>query len=259
MNSQSRDIVGVLPAAGKATRLGTLPCSKEILPIGIVPGPTGAPRVRVAIDCALAAFRAAGIDRVVIVLTPEKDDIRRYLGDGTDRGMRLEYQDVTDSPSSAFSVSAAHPMVGDADTALAFPDIQFQPGNALLALAATRASTPSDLSLALVPSRRGEKVDLVRADGLGAVSRIDIKPGPGHQGWTWVAAVWGPRFGRFLADAVSDAQEPGAERHVGDYINEALAQGFAVNAVRFPDGTVLDIGTHGDLAQAWAQNGEMET
>lgn len=259
VKSQSTGLVGVLPAAGNATRLGTLPCSKEILPVGIEPGSSGAPRVRVAIDCALEAFRAAGIRRVVIVLTPEKSDIRRYLGDGADRGMDFDYQEVVNSPSSAWSVSAARPAVGDANTALAFPDIQFRPENAIRTLADARSSRSPDLSLALVPSLRGEKVDLVEADERGVVSKIRIKPGPGQQGWTWVAAVWGPRFGRFLADAVSEAKEEGAERHVGDYINAAMDAGLDVDAVRFPAGTALDIGTHGDLAHAWAQNGATDS
>ena len=35
MNQTSqREIIGVIPAAGRATRLGPLPCSKELFPVG---------------------------------------------------------------------------------------------------------------------------------------------------------------------------------------------------------------------------------
>jgi glucose-1-phosphate thymidylyltransferase len=249
--SKSRELVGVLPAAGTATRLGRLPCSKEILPVGLVGDDSGHRRVRVAVEDALDALWAAGVQRAVIVLAPGKEDVRQYLGDGADRGLELAYETLADSPGSPWSVDAARDRVGGADTALVFPDIRFEPVTALAELRRAAADSPADLWLALVPSSRGEKVDLVRTDGDGRVAAIDIKPGAGHAGWTWVTALWRPRFAEFLHAALATTDPGGAERHVGDFINQAIGAGFEVRALSFPDGAARDIGTPGDLARAW--------
>jgi glucose-1-phosphate thymidylyltransferase len=249
--SKSRELVGVLPAAGTATRLGRLPCSKEILPVGLVGDDSGHRRVRVAVEDALDALWAAGVQRAVIVLAPGKEDVRQYLGDGADRGLEIAYETLADSPGSPWSVDAAREQVGDADTALVFPDIRFEPMTALAGLRQAAAEVAADLWLALVPSTRGEKVDLVRTDGDGRVTAIDIKPGAGHAGWTWVAALWRPRFADFMHARLAAGKPAPAERHVGDFINEAIEAGFEARALRFPDGAARDIGTPEDLAQAW--------
>jgi glucose-1-phosphate thymidylyltransferase len=249
--SEPRELVGVLPAAGTATRLGRLPCSKEILPVGLVGDDAGHRRLRVAVEDALDALWAAGVQRAVIVLAPGKEDVRHYLGDGADRGLELAYETLSDSPGSPWSVNAARDQIGDADTALVFPDIRFEPLTALTELRRAAAAGSADLWLALVPSTRGDKVDLVQTDEEGRVTAIDIKPGAGHEGWTWVTALWRPRFADFLQQRLAASTPGAAERHVGDFINEAIAAGFEARTLRFPDGAARDIGTPEDLAQAW--------
>ena len=165
--SEPRELVGVLPAAGTATRLGRLPCSKEILPLGLVGDDSRHCRVRVAIEDALDGLWAAGVQRAVIVLAPGKEDIRQYLGDGADRGLDIAYETLPDSPGSPWSVNAARDRIGDADTALVFPDIRFEPMTALAELRRAAADGSADLWLALVPSNRGHKVDLVRTTMTG--------------------------------------------------------------------------------------------
>ena len=250
-DSERREIVGVLPAAGTATRLGRLPCSKEILPLGLVGDDSGHWRVRVAIEDALDGLWAAGVQRAVIVLAPGKEDIRQYLGDGADRGLDIAYETLPDSPGSPWSVNAARDRIGDADTALVFPDIRFEPMTALAELRRAAADGSADLWLALVPSTRGDKVDLVRTEHDGRVMAIDIKPGAGHAGWTWVTALWRPRFADFLQARLGAVGPTVEERHVGDFINDAIAAGLEVRARRFPDGSARDIGTPEELAQAW--------
>jgi glucose-1-phosphate thymidylyltransferase len=254
--SKTRELVGVLPAAGAATRLGRLPCSKEILPLAFADGPDGRPRLRVATDCALEALRAAGVRRAVMVIASGKDDIPAFLGDGGEAGPALEYRRLASSPGAAWSIDEARGSVGDADTALVFPDIQFRPPTALRDLARAAAAATADVWLALVPSRRGEKVDLVQTDSSHAVTGIDIKPGAGHEGWTWVAALWRPAFADFLHERLGAVPPGSAERHVGDFINDALAAGLTVRGLPFPDGAARDVGTADDLLREWrGENG----
>ena len=61
-------IVGLLPAAGYATRLQPLDCSKEVLPVG------GRP----VIDYTVERMRLAGATELVVVTREEKDDVAAY-------------------------------------------------------------------------------------------------------------------------------------------------------------------------------------
>jgi hypothetical protein len=58
------EMIGLIPAAGEASRLGDLPCSKEVLPVGIDDGG----RLRVAADDLLDALAIAGAERAFVVL-----------------------------------------------------------------------------------------------------------------------------------------------------------------------------------------------
>ena len=77
------DIVGIIPAAGTATRLSPLPCSKEILPVGMEQwGDKPYRRPKVAIQYLLDAMREAGIKKTYLIIRNNKWDIPAFLGDG---------------------------------------------------------------------------------------------------------------------------------------------------------------------------------
>ena len=68
MSAVEREIVGIVPAAGRATRIAPLPCSKELYPIGFItndddqgvrPKPVG--------QFLLEHFRRAGARRVFMI------------------------------------------------------------------------------------------------------------------------------------------------------------------------------------------------
>lgn len=69
---QSR-IVGILPAAGRGTRLG-LPYAKELLPI------TADDVIVTVLESNLKQLAAAHIEEAIIVIRHEKEMIRQYLG-----------------------------------------------------------------------------------------------------------------------------------------------------------------------------------
>ena len=142
------------------------------------------------------------------------------------------------------------------DVVLVFPDIIFRPHDAIRNIVSCRERTGADVALALVPSDRGEKVDLVSVKDTGEVLEIRSKPGSGHAGWTWVAAAWGRKFTEFLHEFVgrhghSACSDTGGELYVADVLNDAIRQGLAVDSVKFGDGHALDIGTADDLELSW--------
>lgn len=241
-------VAGILPAAGQARRLGRLPCSKEILPVDI-----GRDGVRPAIACALDAFATAGIATVRIVIAPGKDDIPAYLGDRYGN-IALAYPAVANSRGAPDSIREGLRGLGKRTIALAFPDILFEPGDAVALAAGQLAVSGADLCLALVPSDRGDKVDLVECAAGGRVTDLIMKPGPGRSGLTWIAAVWTPRFTSHL---LGHEPAPGAECYMGEVILAAAARGLVLTSVTLPHGRALDIGTPADLAIAWQRAGSV--
>src|SRR5687768_12058338 len=88
------ELIGLLPAAGRATRLGPIPCSKEIMPLGFqLRAWPGSPRWQpvTAIETHLQALMMAGAARCAVIISESKADIVRYLGSGERYGLPIAY------------------------------------------------------------------------------------------------------------------------------------------------------------------------
>jgi glucose-1-phosphate thymidylyltransferase len=242
------DLVGLVPAAGRARRLGPLPCSKEVLPIGVRDTPRG-PAVRVACDSLLESLRLAGAARAVVVLRDDKWDVARYLGPGDAHGVPLAYLCLRDSASLPESLDRARPFVAGARVALGFPDVQLGPPEALARVAALQAQSGADLVLGLFPARRPETTDMVELDAGGRVARIEVRPVVTTLRSCWLLAVWGPTFTDHLHGAVAAAGEAaGEELQIGAIVAGALSAGLDVRALEIAGGWHRDVGTPEELA-----------
>lgn len=251
-------VIGLIPAAGRATRLGELPYSKELLPVPDRGTGSVQPGTQIAIESTARFLLECGVRQQHIVIAPAKQDIPSYLGDGSRLGASIAYTVVANSPGVPHSLDAAYSGIAGHDVLLVFPDILFEPRAEIAKYLSSRAQSEADVLLALVPSRRGDKVDMVSVDAEGLVSKIVPKPGPGKAGWTWVAAAWSPEFSdflhRFLNDDGTVHEHPAdCELFVGDVLNAAIASGLVIGASRFTDGWAIDIGTADDFAAAWQQ------
>lgn len=244
-------VVGVIPAAGMAARLGRLPCSKELLPLDCGDADR-APEV--AIVRLVGRMRAAGVGRVVVAIREGKWDLPAYLGDGRELGVTLAFVVLRSSGSIVETLQATVPWLGDDLVVLGFPDIVFEPEDLLDRTVESLVGREGDVVLAAVPTDRPGKADLLELDAAGGVLDVAIKPPPPwpEPAWTWVGAAWGPRMTRLLAED-DRATSTGRERYPGDLLHEAIAQGLAVHAVCAHDGRHLDIGTPDDLARAWRE------
>jgi glucose-1-phosphate thymidylyltransferase len=240
-------IVGLIPAAGQATRLaGSLSCSKEIAPV------EGRP------VCAhlLAAMLQAGISRAVWVVRHGKEDIREVLGDGGGLASpKLEYVEILTSASVPETLSHGLRRIGDRPVAMGFPDVLAEPSSALTALIERYRRGEADVVLGLFPTDRPDTADMVRIDDRGVLLDILHKPGPGTGlSLTWLLAVWGPAFSRRLQRFVVDREGPvEREPQVSDVLKAALADGLRLATVAFPAGSHLDVGTPEDLRRAREQ------
>ncbi len=249
--------VGLVPAAGRALRLAGAETgdrvrrpSKEVLPVG-GPGNDARPAAAHLLD----AFGRAGIERAYVVLRAGKWDVPEALAEiepapGSEP-VRLAYLVLRDSSSVTETLDAAYPFVRGRRVALGFPDILFRPLDAFRRVRERQEATAADAVLGLVPTDRPDKADVVEADADGRVRRLTIKPrGVAAPALTWIAAIWGPEMTERLHAAVAARQAGERELYPGDVLARAVEDGLRIEAVTFPGGRHLDIGTPDDLRRA---------
>src|SRR5262245_55704587 len=122
------ELVGLIPAAGQATRIAPLPCSKEIFPVGFRTEPqSGTVRPKVVSHYLLEKMRRAGITRAYLVLRSGKWDIPAYYGDGAMLDMHLAYLLMGRPFGPPYTLDQAYPFLQNALVAFGFPDILFTP------------------------------------------------------------------------------------------------------------------------------------
>lgn len=258
MNDELPDVIGLLPCGGQATRIAPLPLSKELYPIGFQPGHDGQPRPKVVSHYVLENMRQAGIRKAYLILRPGKWDIPAYFRDGEWLEMNLGYLILRSLDGVPYTLDQAYPFVQHALIALGFPDILLQPDQVYTQLIAHWRQNQPDVVLGLFPCDRPQKAGMVDFDANGRVSLIIEKPQQTHLQWMWATALWTPRFTQFLHDYLiqlrtqqnSVPRQSQRELPIGDVIQAAIAAGLRVEAVPFPQGSYLDIGTPAALVKA---------
>ena len=244
-----RPVVGLVPAAGEGSRIGRLPCSKELLPVGVVQPRPGRPRV--ACEFLLRELRDAGAERAYVILREGKWDIPTYLQDGHEMGLPLAYLLMRLPYGVPYTLDQATPFVQDATVLLGFPDIIFTADRPVYPrLLDELGATGADVVLGLFSTERPEKGDMVDLAPDGRVRSLVIKSATTGLRTGWAAAAWTPAFTAFLHDEVRRGGEgppDGGELHLGHVLCRAIDAGRDVRGVSFPNGRYVDIGTPDEL------------
>jgi len=250
------ETVGLIPAAGRASRISPLPCSKELFPVGFRVDPDSqSARPKVVAHYLLEKMRIAGIVKSYFVLRSGKWDIPAYFGSGSMLNMDLAYLTLDVSWGVPRTLDQAYPFVRDAFVAMGFPDILFGPDDAFVRLKERRAETHPDIVLGLCPPSDIRKDDAVAFGTDGIVKDLVLKPVDRTLPYSWAAALWTPAYTEFLHDYVRRNQvsvSAGPELTAGHAINAAVHAGLKVEAVVLGDAPYLDIGTPDNLARAIA-------
>jgi glucose-1-phosphate thymidylyltransferase len=256
---QAREIVGLIPAAGRATRLAPLPCSKELLPVGFQSATEGADRKPKPVSqYLLERMRLAGARKIFFIARQGKWDIADYYADGSRLGLQLAYLHVGAPWGPPFTLTQATPFIGEADVVFGFPDILIDPPDSFTPLLERMRSTGADVVLGLFRCRADEPGDVILTDSSGRVHSLETKEErplrPDHF-ICWMFAVWRSSFTRFMTTHCQELslqaeaavrQAPGAkppEWPVGAVIAAAIRSGLHVDSVFFEDGRFLDVGT----------------
>ena len=267
-DADSSEIVALIPSAGQATRIAPLPCSKEILPLGLAYlDKAGGIRPKVICHYLLEKMRKAGAKKGFIILRQGKWDIPGYCGSGAFVDMDLAYLLAETPWGPPYSLDQAFSFVQRAQIVFGFPDILFQPDDVFVHLLAKHKATQADVVLALFPTDDHRHMDMVQTEGAGRVIAIHLKPFQTDLRFAWVCAVWSPRFTTFLHDYLQSisvaydtetneidkarTSEPSAqELSVGHVLQAALEQGLHMQSVIFSNGSYVDIGTPQGLGRA---------
>jgi glucose-1-phosphate thymidylyltransferase len=217
-------LVGLIPAAGYATRLGPQPASKEVLEV----------RGRPVMDHVVERMRAAAPDAIRVVTRPEKADVVAHA-----RALGL---DVVPGHPADVAASLLLGLAGltDGDEVLVgFPDCLWEPRDGFARVLAT-LRTGAGVALGLFRVTEGlERMDVVVMGPAGDVRGVAVKPTHPPADRIW--GVFAARAG-VLRDGLAEGTEPGV-------LFDALARRGAVAGVEL-SGAFLDVGTPESLRRA---------
>jgi glucose-1-phosphate thymidylyltransferase len=211
-------IVGVIPAAGHATRLQPLRSSKEVHPIG------GRP----VMDYLIERLHRGGCEEVRVVTRPDKRDViensRRH------RAVVIEATPATPAASLLAGIGALE----DGDVvAFGYPDSIWEPEDGFRALKEL-VETGARLALGLFRTANVERPDVVEVTGSGpdlAVTRIVVGSDapPPH-------LIWGCAVARAaVLRRLRDWDDP------GDLFSALCREGPVAGAVL--SSSYVDVGT----------------
>lgn len=263
LKNPPKRIIGLIPAAGLATRLAPLPFSKELYPIGHMRAREGGElRPKPICIYLLEKMRAAGTNDAYIVLRKGKWDIPNYLGDGSSLDMNLAYLIMGLPFGVPYTLNQAYPFIQDAMVTFGFPDIIFQSEGAFSKLIDRQETSQADVVLGLFPVDETAKFHMVDLDHNGRIHSIALNPVVTHLKYTWIIAVWTGAFTKFMhvyltdtfqkkskAEATTDMSKEG-ELQLSEVIQHAIDKNLKVEGVIFSEDSCLDIGTPEGLSKA---------
>ena len=207
--------MGIVPAAGFATRLQPLAGSKEVYPIG------GRPLMEYVVE----RMRAAPCDELRVVTRREKRDV-------VDLAAELGAEVVIGRPETlATSVALGIKGLAADDVALiGLPDTIWEPADGFNRLLAA-LDDAADIVLGLFTSNEPERSDVVALEPSGRVTAVAVKPAAPASD-----LIWGCAAARVAALA-------GLERHSwpGEHF-DAVARSGRARGITL-GGEFLDVGT----------------
>lgn len=256
----NEDIVGLIPAAGKATRLGHIPLSKELYPIGFEVL-NGVQSPKTVSSYLLDQMEGAGISSFHFVLRNGKWDIPAYYKGGAEFNRNFSYHIADYSYGVPFSINQAFPFLKKKVVALGFPDILIKPEKIYKELSEKLFDDKeTSVVLGLFPSPDPLKWDMVKLDDKKNIQNIFIKAEKGkHLKYAWVVAMWKPLFTEFLNNYINELLSNNSpeellvsECQLSDIYLSAISKGIKIDTVIFEEGKCMDIGTPERLIKAGA-------
>lgn len=224
---------GIVPAAGRGSRIQPLAFSKELLPVGSRMA-DGIERPCAVSEYLVERMMAGGADKICFVIAPGKSDILEYYGGGY--GSASTVYVVQPNPAglcdAVFRAAAIVPP--DDHVLVGLPDTVWQPRDAFAAL------PDGCLSFLLFPVDRPEAFDAVVTDADGRVREIQVKRPDATSRWIWGGFKMPGRILHEL-EALWHARG-GVDEFIGTLVNAWI--GLGGEAWGIPAGRAyVDVGT----------------
>lgn len=171
---------GIVPAAGRGSRIQPLAFSKELLPVGSRSDGRDERPIAVS-EYIVERMLLAGVEKLCFVIGHGKSDILEYFGHHV-RGASVCYV-VQDEPRGLCdALFRPLPFIGDDErVCFGLPDTIWYPEDAL------RATGEGELDFLLFPVDRPELFDAVNVDDAGNVMNIEVKARAPRSRWIWGA------------------------------------------------------------------------
>lgn len=235
-------LVGLVPMGGRAERWAPLVTPKELLPFG----QRDDDRPGLVVDQALGAMLLAGVERIVIPITPHKVvDVMRYLGSRLSNGALICYV-VAPGPTLTANLAACYELLSGHDVIFAMPDTAFSPLD-ILRRCHQRLTGGAELALGLFPSSEPEDLDVVdHSEGRALLVRPKPRSSGSPGGDIWGVAAWGPGFSERMRRWPTRSRAP-----LGAIFQSVISQGAGNCAVELGD-SYVDLGCYSRYRAALA-------
>lgn len=224
-------VVGVIPAAGYATRLGLRPTSKELIDVG------GRP----LLDYLVERLRAAPCSELRVVTRPEKSDVIQHA---TSIGATVLLGHPENSARSLWLGLAG--LADEEVVCFGFPDCLWEPTDGFATLVEA-VEGGEEIALGLFRTNEPEAYDpVVLADASarsGRLVHVEVKPSRPSSNLTWGCAAARARALRGLEH----------ERDPGEFFAARCAAGAVFG--HWLSDTWIDLGTPDRLAAAQRAGG----
>jgi glucose-1-phosphate thymidylyltransferase len=223
---------GVIPAAGRGSRIQPLAFSKELLPVS-QRSADGVQRPCAVSELLMARMARAGADKICLVIGPGKSDILEYHG-ASFAGASLAYVVQPQPAGLCDALFRARPLLApDEHVLIGLPDTVWFPEDALCAL-------PRDeLGFLLFPVRQPELFDSVLLEG-DRVREIRVKSDRPASHLIWGAFGMPARIFIELHELWLERER--RDEYVGTLVNAWLASGGTARGVAAGT-SYVDVGT----------------
>lgn len=234
-----KDIIGLIPAAGKGLRLG-LPYPKELYPIILNN------KYKPVAEFVFDSMREANIKNIVFVINETKHQLIGYFGNGIRTGTNISYvvqetykkDGVIASAGLCEALDSAYHLTKGKTVCFGMPDTIIKPSNIFKVL----LSENNDVTLALFKTTTPEKFGMVETDKSGKVLKIIDKPETTNLKYMWGCIVWSPKFTEYLHKKVTSGSSDFAK-----ILNESKNEGMILGTIKITKGTYIDIGTPANI------------
>lgn len=248
------NLVGLIPAAGKGTRLAPFPCPKELFPVGYqdytIEGVTHR-RPKVVSQYLIENIIRAGASKLFMIVGEGKGDLMKYYGCGEQFNADICYLYQDEPRGMPEALALANPWI-DSDQTVIFgmPDTIIEPANNFSQLLNFHQQENADLTLGLFQTTSPRKFGMVCTDELNNVVYTVDKPEKSKLTFMWGSACWNHKFSQLIKEVIESNKDGSREIVLGDVFNLAIEKELRVKGCIVEEGKYMDIGTSEELDEA---------